>query len=158
MLAERILMGLLIGGVALGCFVVLAPFLSAVLWASILTFTTWPAYAMLRAIGVAPADAAAGIASAGKDKPLIDERLRLWRFSYASPEDLAVHEAIQAAAAFLQGEARGVPGFHFPVAPIALAGLALKAHTVFLDRNAKTQTAEQLARAVVDAAQNFERA
>ena len=101
---------------------------------------------------------AAGIASAGKDKPLIDERLRLWRFSYASPEDLAVHEAIQAAAAFLQGEARGVPGFHFPVAPIALAGLALKAHTVFLDRNAKTQTAEQLARAVVNAAQNFERA
>ena len=49
MLAERILMGLLIVGIALGCFVVLAPFLSAVLWASILTFTTWPAYAMLRA-------------------------------------------------------------------------------------------------------------
>lgn len=48
MLAERILMGLLMGAVALGCFVVLAPFLSAILWASILTFTTWPAYALLR--------------------------------------------------------------------------------------------------------------
>jgi len=48
MLAERILMGLLLGGVALGCALVLAPFLSAILWASILTFTTWPIYAALR--------------------------------------------------------------------------------------------------------------
>ena len=48
MLAERILMGLLLGGVALGCFIVLTPFLSAILWASILTFTTWPVYQALR--------------------------------------------------------------------------------------------------------------
>ncbi|MCC6717254.1 MAG: AI-2E family transporter [Acetobacteraceae bacterium] len=48
MLAERILMGLLLGGVALGCAMVLAPFLSAILWASILAFTTWPLYAALR--------------------------------------------------------------------------------------------------------------
>jgi predicted PurR-regulated permease PerM len=60
MLAERILMGLLMGAVALGCFVVLAPFLSAILWASILTFTTWPVYALLRArLGLRP-----GVASA----------------------------------------------------------------------------------------------
>lgn len=48
MLAERILMGLFLGGVALGSFLVLAPFLSAILWASILAFTTWPIYATLR--------------------------------------------------------------------------------------------------------------
>ncbi len=48
MTAERILMGMLLGGVALGCAVVLAPFLSAILWASILTFTTWPVYTALR--------------------------------------------------------------------------------------------------------------
>lgn len=101
---------------------------------------------------------AAGIASAGKDKPLIDERLQAWRFRYACAEDLAVHEAIQATAAFLQGPAREVPGFHFPDAPIAIAGLALKAHTVFLDGTAKTRAAEELARAVVDAARNFDRA
>ena len=99
---------------------------------------------------------AAGIASAGKDKPLIDERVRLWRVSYASAEDLAVHEAIQATAAFLQGEAREVPGFHFPVAPIAIAGLALKAHAVFLNGNAKGRAAAELARAVVDAARAFD--
>lgn len=48
MLAERILMAMLLGGVALGCAMILAPFLSAILWASILTFTTWPAHQMLR--------------------------------------------------------------------------------------------------------------
>lgn len=41
---ERILMGLLVAGLAIGCWLVLAPFLSAVLWAAILVFTTWPVY------------------------------------------------------------------------------------------------------------------
>lgn len=45
---ERILMGLLLGGVALGCGLVLLPFLSAILWASILAFTTWPVHQALR--------------------------------------------------------------------------------------------------------------
>jgi predicted PurR-regulated permease PerM len=43
LIAERILMGVLIGGIALGCGVVLYPFLSALLWAAILVFATWPA-------------------------------------------------------------------------------------------------------------------
>ena len=47
MLAERLLMGLLIGGIALGCGYVLWPFLSALLWAAILVFTTWPVFAWL---------------------------------------------------------------------------------------------------------------
>ena len=101
---------------------------------------------------------AAAIASAGADKPLIDERVRRWRFSYASAQDLAVHAAIQAAAAFLQGEAREVSGFHFPVAPIAIAGVALKAHAVFLNGNAEGKSAAELARAVVDAARWFDAA
>jgi predicted PurR-regulated permease PerM len=46
---QRILMGLLIGGVAMGCLVVLYPFLSALLWAGILVFTTWPVYEWVRA-------------------------------------------------------------------------------------------------------------
>ena len=48
MRTERLLMAGLIGGVALGCGVILAPFLSAILWAAILAFTTWPAYEALR--------------------------------------------------------------------------------------------------------------
>jgi predicted PurR-regulated permease PerM len=48
MIAERILMALLIGGVAAGCILVLYPFFSAVLWAAILVFTTWPVAEWLR--------------------------------------------------------------------------------------------------------------
>lgn len=49
MTAERALMALLLGGVAVGCTLVLYPFLSAILWAAILTFTTWPAFLLVRA-------------------------------------------------------------------------------------------------------------
>ena len=41
------MMGLLLGGVATGCIIVLYPFFSALLWAAILTFTTWPVYKQL---------------------------------------------------------------------------------------------------------------
>ena len=48
MTAERILMALLLGGVAIGCVLVLYPFISALLWAAILVFTTWPAFEWIR--------------------------------------------------------------------------------------------------------------
>lgn len=48
MVAERILMGLLLGGVAIGCVLVLYPFFSALLWAGILVYTTWPVFDWLR--------------------------------------------------------------------------------------------------------------
>lgn len=48
MTAERVLMALLLGGIAVGCILVLHPFFSAILWAAILTFTTWPLYEWLR--------------------------------------------------------------------------------------------------------------
>lgn len=48
MTAERVLMALLLGGIGFGCLRVLAPFLSAILWAAILTFTTWPLFQSVR--------------------------------------------------------------------------------------------------------------
>ncbi len=48
MTAERVLMGLLLGGIAVGCVLVLYPFLSAILWAAILTYTTWPIFQWLQ--------------------------------------------------------------------------------------------------------------
>jgi len=48
LIAERILMGLLISLIALGCFFVLSPFISALLWAAILVFATWPVAEWLR--------------------------------------------------------------------------------------------------------------
>ena len=43
MTTERLLLALLLGGVGVGCVLVLYPFFSALLWAGILVFTTWPA-------------------------------------------------------------------------------------------------------------------
>ncbi len=48
---ERLIMALLLGGIAVGCVVVLTPFFTAILWAVILTFTTWPVYEWLRLHG-----------------------------------------------------------------------------------------------------------
>jgi predicted PurR-regulated permease PerM len=48
MIAERALMALLLGGIGIGCLVVLWPFISAILWAAILAYTTWPIYEWLR--------------------------------------------------------------------------------------------------------------
>ncbi len=42
------MMGLLLGGVAAGCVVVLQPFFSAILWAAILVFATWPVFVRMR--------------------------------------------------------------------------------------------------------------
>lgn len=48
MVAERVLMGLLLLGIAVGCWFVLTPFLSAILWAGILVFSTWPVFEWVR--------------------------------------------------------------------------------------------------------------
>src|SRR5665213_1663179 len=61
MIAERVLMGMLLGGVAIGCTLVLYPFLSAILWAAILTFTTWPLYEWVRHTSHLGRTAAAGV-------------------------------------------------------------------------------------------------
>ena len=47
--AQRLLMGLLLTGIAIGCVLVLHPFLSAILWAAILVYTTWPVFNWMRA-------------------------------------------------------------------------------------------------------------
>lgn len=48
MVAERVLLALLLGSIALGCAVILQPFVSAMLWAAILVYTTWPLAEWLR--------------------------------------------------------------------------------------------------------------
>ncbi len=44
----RIIGLLALGLLGIGCFLVLRPFLSALLWAAILAYTTWPAFKLLR--------------------------------------------------------------------------------------------------------------
>jgi predicted PurR-regulated permease PerM len=62
MIAEKLLMGLLIGAIALGCGFVLHPFLSPMLWAAILVYTTWPLFRWLTSnLGLPRAVAALGL-------------------------------------------------------------------------------------------------
>lgn len=61
MVAERVLMALLLGGIAIGCVLVLYPFFSALLWAAILVFTTWPVCAWLRTRARLRPSVAAGV-------------------------------------------------------------------------------------------------
>jgi predicted PurR-regulated permease PerM len=51
-LAEQILMGVLLLSIALGCGYVLYPFFSAILWAAIFVFSTWPPFSRLRQMGL----------------------------------------------------------------------------------------------------------
>ncbi|HUZ65293.1 MAG TPA: AI-2E family transporter [Acetobacteraceae bacterium] len=59
--AERVLIWVLLGALALGCVLVLQPFLSAIAWAGILVFTTWPLHEWLRRRLSLPRAAAAGL-------------------------------------------------------------------------------------------------
>lgn len=52
MTPERMLAWLAVAALAGGCALVLAPFVSAILWAGILTYTTWPAFLALRRVGL----------------------------------------------------------------------------------------------------------
>ena len=60
-LPERLLLGLLLTGIGVGCVLVLHPFLSAILWAAILVFTTWPVFSWIRLHLHVGARGAAGI-------------------------------------------------------------------------------------------------
>ena len=61
MTAERLLLLLLLGGVGVGCVLVLYPFFSALLWAAILVFTTWPVCEWLQAHAHMRRGAVAGV-------------------------------------------------------------------------------------------------
>ncbi|HEY5807448.1 MAG TPA: YkgJ family cysteine cluster protein, partial [Povalibacter sp.] len=76
--------------------------------------------------------AAAAIAAGGDDRSVINHRVRAWRFSYPTPEDERVHEAVRAAAAFIRDHGTSFPG-RAPSAPSGVAVLAVKSYGVFLD-------------------------
>ena len=100
--------------------------------------------------------AAAGIASAGDNKPLINARIVQWRFSYATASEKTLHEAMRQVATFLvEPETRRIAP-RLPTSPIALAGLAFKAHRVFLDPAHSQWTTEACLQRVIAAARAFD--
>ena len=102
--------------------------------------------------------AAAGILSAGDNKPLINARIAAWRFRYGTPAGEASHQAMRKAAAFLSHPNTRQLAPRLPTSPIALAGLAFKAHRVFLDPDHATWSVDECLRQVIAAARSFDQA
>jgi len=91
--------------------------------------------------------AAAGI-DAGDGKDVINERVRAWEFSYESDAEQRAHDAVRAAAAFIQEERDSFPGGAAPTSPDQIAVLALKVYELFLEQ---TRSVTELANAIVAA-------
>lgn len=98
--------------------------------------------------------AAAGIAAGGHDRQVINDRVREWEFTYASDEELRLHEAVRAAAAFIRTNGESFPGGRGPTAPAGIAVLALKSYGVFLSD--EPRDALETARAIVAASRAFD--
>jgi len=79
--------------------------------------------------------AAAGIDAGEEDQVLINQQARLWQFSYSTGSDHAQHEAVKAAALFLQTRGKIFPEGTIPRNPSQLALMAIKVYKVFLKRS-----------------------
>lgn len=99
--------------------------------------------------------AAAGISAGDASKQAINERVQRWRFSYPSQLDRDEHEAVKAAARFIQHQADHFPGGRIPTNPSQLAILALKVYEVFLPGYERKSEAE-IAQQVVEASRDFD--
>ena len=89
-------------------------------------------------------------------KPIIDKRVREWRFSYPSETDRLEHEAVRAAAAFLR-ERRDSFSVRVPASPMGIAVFAIKAYGVFLDPKASAMSPKEIALAMIEAVRMFDR-
>lgn len=98
--------------------------------------------------------AAAGI-GAGEDRPVIDQRVKQWRFSYASTQAQREHEAVREAAAFITRHAELFPEGWAPTSLSGVAVLAVKVYAVFLE-DAPPTTPETIAQNIVNAARLFD--
>lgn len=90
----------------------------------------------------------------------INARVRAWRFSYGSHHaqaaHQATHQAVKAAARFMQEKASAFPGGRVPRRPDELALLALKVHPVFLHADLPTLADSAIAAAVIASSRDFD--
>jgi Fe-S-cluster containining protein len=70
---------------------------------------------------------------AGEDKPVINQRIARWQFTYDDDRARAEHNAVIAAANYLRQHPVRFPSGRIPSRPSEIAVLAVKAYAVFLD-------------------------
>ena len=98
---------------------------------------------------------AAGILAGGADKAVINRRVREWRFTYPTEADRRAHDAVLAAASFIQERRASFPG-RIPTAPMGIAVLAIKAYGIFLDPQTQTMSHAEIALAILSAVKEFD--
>lgn len=96
---------------------------------------------------------AAGM-DAGPEKPVINQRVAQWAFTFADSTARDEQRAVAAAATYLRQHPVRFPGGHVPSRPSEIAVLAIKAYEVFLDPPADDA---RLRAALVAAVTGFER-
>jgi uncharacterized protein len=80
---------------------------------------------------------ATGLTITDKEKVLIARQARRWQFSHPTPVDRVQHDAVRAAASFLQLHPAVLPGLS-PDNTTQVAIVAIRIHDVFLGRDAGT--------------------
>ncbi len=81
---------------------------------------------------------AAGLDPAQDDKPLMADRTRRWRFTFATEADRNRHAAVRAASAFLREDHGDLALGVVPSNPTQLAVLAVEIHDLFLHVDQRT--------------------
>jgi len=82
---------------------------------------------------------AAGLEIDGETKALLAERARRWRFDFPTDADRMDHDAVRAAARFVQEHERDLlPEGSAPTNPTQLAVLAVEVHDAFRRRDTQT--------------------
>lgn len=97
---------------------------------------------------------AAGLVPDG-DRPVIEERVREWRFEYQDEAARQLADALRRAASFIREHAARFPPSLRAHSATAAAVLAVKVHALFADE-ARAQSVEQRVEAVLSAARAFD--
>ena len=79
---------------------------------------------------------AAGVDLTERDKALLAQRARRWRFSHPTERDRAEHDAVRAAAAFLAERGDELAAGSVPASDTQRAVLAVEIHETFLPADA----------------------
>lgn len=99
--------------------------------------------------------AAAGIET-NADRPVINQRIRQWRFSYESAADYQAHAAVKLAAGFISDHNAAFPEGCVPNNPSGLAVLAIKVYELFLNPALQASSEVDIANAIVLASREFD--
>jgi hypothetical protein len=98
--------------------------------------------------------AAAGI-EAGASRPVINERVKAWRFTFNNEDELIAYRAVNSAAEFIRQNAKLLPANWNATSPSAIAVLAIKTYQVFTDE-ASDRSAKEICQQVIEAVRTFD--